>query len=139
MNEWDERDRAEFAVIDSALQAYPLAPAPPTLAPAVMKRIAALSPAPRFRLLWIDYVLGLFGAGMLALVVLFWQVLLPNDLVTLLQVSTVPFDISSTMLWFVSLLAGMVLLICCIAVAALVLKPSPARRAHFRQRRWVMF
>ncbi len=131
MSKWDERDREELAVVDAALRAYPLAPVPPTLAPAVLGRIASLAPAPRFRLLWIDYALWLFGAGMVGLMALFWQVLLPNGLVNLVPMAVVSFDVQSMLLWLISLLAGLILLLCCLAVAAVVLEPGRRYRVRF--------
>jgi hypothetical protein len=58
------------AAVDEALRAYPLTPAPQTLAPAVMTRIRTLSPAPRFRMGWLDYALSLFAAVMVGLALL---------------------------------------------------------------------
>lgn len=130
MNEWTERDREELAMVDGALREYPLAPVPPTLAPAVMQRITQLAPAPRFRLQWMDYALGLFGAGMVGLALLFWQVLLPNGLLNQVPSTIIPFDVSSMLLWLVSLFAGIVLLAGCVVIAALVLKPEPGYRVR---------
>lgn len=68
----------QYRQVDEALRTYPLAPAPATLAPRVAARLRALSPAPRFRLMWTDYVISLFAAGMLGLALLGWQVLTPQ-------------------------------------------------------------
>lgn len=65
--------------IDVALQTYPLARAPRTLAPAVMARIRALSPArPRFQLEWMDFALSLFAATMLGLGYGLWRAISPQ-------------------------------------------------------------
>jgi hypothetical protein len=70
----DER----YQQVDEALRTYPLPPAPVTLAPRVAARLRALSPAPRFRLTWTDYVISLFAAGMLGLALIGWQALSPQ-------------------------------------------------------------
>lgn len=62
-------DRDAYAQIDAALRARPLAPAPATLAPAVMARLRQISTAaarPRFRLTAVDYILPLLGTLMVA-------------------------------------------------------------------------
>src|SRR5689334_6413317 len=122
MNEWNEHEREELAVVDNALRTYPLAPVPPTLAPAVMGRIANRAPMPRFHLQWMDYALGLLAVAMVGLGLLLWQGLFPNSLLDLIQSSVMPFDLQTTVLWLGSLLAGLVLLAGCVAVAALVFK-----------------
>jgi hypothetical protein len=65
-------ERAALAAVDEALRSFPLQPAPPGLAPAVMSALrlpehAALA-RPVFRLSWIDFALSGFTALMLALV-----------------------------------------------------------------------
>ena len=65
-------------VIEDALHTYPLWPAPPTLAPAVMARVRALAPLPRFRLSWVDGLVSFFIAGMTGLAFLIWQLLPPQ-------------------------------------------------------------
>lgn len=62
-----------YAVIDDALETYPLAEPPDTLLPAVMTRIESLSSTPHFRLTWFDYAISLFGAGMVGLLFLLWR------------------------------------------------------------------
>jgi hypothetical protein len=71
-------DRAAFAAVDDALRNYPVIAPPPTFAPAVMARVRALAPAPRFQLAWIDYALALFGAGMVGLVAILCQTIPPE-------------------------------------------------------------
>ena len=61
--------------IEDALRTFPLAEAPPALDEAVMRRVRALAPAPRFRLAWLDYALALFAAGLAGLAALLWLAL----------------------------------------------------------------
>ena len=80
----DER----YQQVDEALRTYPLKAAPATLAPRVAARLrrlgtGALSPAPRFRLMWMDYAISLFAAGMLGLALFGWQLLTPQMLLQL--------------------------------------------------------
>lgn len=77
MNELTDRDRAAFAAVDEALRTCPRSPAPPGFSRAVAARIRALTPAPRFRLGWIDYAVSLFAAGMAGLAFLMWQSIPP--------------------------------------------------------------
>jgi hypothetical protein len=123
MHECDTRERAELAAIDEALRTYPLVPAPPTLAPAVLARVQAQTLAPRFRLGWIDYALGLFGTSMAGLVLLFGQVLLPDGLPSVLLSSVGFTDAPSIVFWIVIGLGGLVLLAGCLVVAAVALAP----------------
>src|ERR1051325_7056079 len=67
-----------LAAVEDALRTYPLASAPAAFTPKVMRRIRALTPAPRFRLAWIDYALSLFAAGMAGLLVFLWQSIPPH-------------------------------------------------------------
>jgi hypothetical protein len=67
-----------LAAVDAALRTYPLAPAPAAFTPQVMSRIRALTPAPRFRLAWIDYAVSLFAAGMVGLLIVLWQSIPPQ-------------------------------------------------------------
>jgi len=73
MSEQSAIDRAAYAAVDEALRTAPLAVVPPTLAPAVMRRVRGLTAAPRFRLVWLDYALSLFAAGLAGLLLLLWQ------------------------------------------------------------------
>lgn len=62
-------ERDAYAQVDAALRAHPLAPAPTTLAPAVMARlrqISATTSRPRFRLTAFDFVLPIIGTLMVA-------------------------------------------------------------------------
>jgi hypothetical protein len=67
-NNLNTLDQVEYAAIEDALHSIELIEAPPTLARGVIRRLHSRPQLPRFRLLWIDYVLSLFVAGMLALI-----------------------------------------------------------------------
>jgi hypothetical protein len=67
-NNLNTLDKVEYAAIEDALHSIELIEAPPTLAKGVIRRLHSRPQLPRFRLLWIDYVLSLFVAGMLALI-----------------------------------------------------------------------
>ena len=75
-----ERDRREFVLVEDAMRTYPLADTPPGFAGAVMTRVRAAAPAPRFRVTWLEALISLCvpGAGMLALVI--WASLPPQTL-----------------------------------------------------------
>jgi len=67
-------ERAAFAAVDDALRSFPLQPAPPGLAAAVLAELRSPERArtvwPVFRLSWMDFALSGFAALMLALVLL---------------------------------------------------------------------
>jgi len=67
-------ERAAFAAVDDALRSFPLQPAPPGLAAAVLAELRSPEQAravrPVFRLSWMDFALSGFAALMLALVLL---------------------------------------------------------------------
>ena len=92
MNEWmekEQREREAYALVDKALRSYPLAPAPATLLPAVMARVAVASAEitpPRFSLSWLDVVLSLFLASILTLVCAVWLAI-PEQLNAFVQYS----------------------------------------------------
>ena len=67
-NNLNTLDQVEYAAIEDALHSIELIEVPPTLARGVIRRLHSRPQLPRFRLLWIDYVLSLFVAGMLALI-----------------------------------------------------------------------
>ncbi len=70
MDGLSERDRREFTLVEAAMRTYPLADTPPDFAGAVMSRVRAAAPAPRFRVSWLEVLVSLFvpGSGLLALV-----------------------------------------------------------------------
>src|SRR6266851_2369296 len=81
MSSWPEEarsaqsaERAAIAAVDEALRSFPLQPAPPGLAPAVLAELRsperARAARPVFRLSWMDFALSGFAALMLALVLL---------------------------------------------------------------------
>src|SRR5438045_4123140 len=67
-------EQRAMATVDDALRSFPLQPAPPGLAPAVLAELRSpgYAPAARpvFRLSWMDFALSGFAALMLALVLL---------------------------------------------------------------------
>lgn len=67
-NGLDSRDPDGYAAVEDALRTIELVEAPPTLATGILRQLHSRPQLPRFRLLWIDYVLSLFVAGMLALI-----------------------------------------------------------------------
>jgi hypothetical protein len=73
----DLNERAAFAEVDAALRTAPIPSAPPALTPAVLARIRALSPAPRFRLTWLDIAIPLFLSGTATALYLVWRSLPP--------------------------------------------------------------
>ena len=83
-----QRLHQERARVEDALRTYPLAEAPADLAGRVMERVRAESPAPRFRVTWLDTLISLVvpGAGML---LLFTWASLPPQAVAYLQTRTV--------------------------------------------------
>ena len=120
MSEPTDQDINSYAVVDEALRTYPLVPTPPTLAPAIMARVHAMSLAPRFRLKWIDYALSFFAAGMVGLGLSLWQSVSPQlatDAQTLLiDLGQYP----NLAIWAATLSIGMALAVCTLTLAALV-------------------
>ena len=130
MTELTEHDRAAYAAVDDALHTYPPAPVPPTLAPAVMARVHALSPAPHFRLEWIDYALSLFAAGMVGLGLTFWKpistqlaVEAQGQFIDLLQYP----DIRT---WMATFFVGLALAVGTLMLAALIFAQTSASRSR---------
>jgi hypothetical protein len=62
------QDPGGYAAVEDALRTIELVETPPTLAAGILRQLHSRPQMPRFRLLWIDYVLSLFVAGMLALI-----------------------------------------------------------------------
>jgi hypothetical protein len=58
--------------IEDALRTFPAAAAP-DLRGAVLARLRALSPPPRFRLHWLDYAVSLVAAGTIGVSLALWQ------------------------------------------------------------------
>ena len=63
-------ERARYAAVDDALRSFPLQPAPPGLAPAVLAVLPAPMARPVFHLSWMDFALSGLVALRLALVLL---------------------------------------------------------------------
>jgi hypothetical protein len=100
MNNQIEND----ASIDDALRTYPLAPTPPTLAPGVMARVELLAQS-RFRLTAMDYVLGVIGASVFGIALMFWQTI-ALDIITRAFDQLVPVMIDPRAGMWVMLIAG---------------------------------
>ncbi len=109
-----------FHQVDEALRTYPLKPTPATLAPRMAARLRALAPAPRFQLMWTDYALSLFAAGMLGLALLAWQVVTPQTLVRF-QFHALRIVQQVGVVGVGALLGGLVLAIGACGLAALIL------------------
>jgi len=67
-------------LIEEALRSYPLAEVPPNFSIQIMRQIRKTQPAPKFRLTWMDYALGLFlcllpVTGFAAWALLPWQII----------------------------------------------------------------
>ncbi|HEY4689506.1 MAG TPA: hypothetical protein VIK33_09355 [Anaerolineae bacterium] len=131
MSELTDRDRAAFAAVDDALRAYPLAPAPPNLLPAVMARVRVQSPVPRFRLAWIDYAVSLFAAIMAGLAILLWQSIPPQVIVQAQVELALLLQLYGTPVWVVTLAAGLMLAGCALVLMAwLFAQGQGVRRRH---------
>jgi hypothetical protein len=72
MGNLTERDHQEFALVEAAARSYPLVDTPPDFSAAVMSRVRATSPMPRFRFTWQEIVLSLFIAGIAVLASAAW-------------------------------------------------------------------
>lgn len=139
MNEWTDRDRTAFAVedplqkeVDEVLRTYPLTPAPPTLSPRVMARIRALTPAPSFRLAWIDYAISLFVTGMAALIFILWQSIPPlESMRARMQVSFVLMHFPTDLLW-PALLGGVIAMGAALLAAGIVFARLIEPHVHLR-------
>lgn len=64
------KNPTRFVAVEDALYTLQLVEAPPFLSKKVIQELENRPQLPRFHLLWIDYVLSLFVAGMLALIYL---------------------------------------------------------------------
>lgn len=119
-----------FHQVDEALRTYPLRPVPRTLAPQVTARLRSLAPAPRFRLMWADYALSLFAAGMLGLALLGWQVLTPHVLLKL-QWQALRIGQQLGVVGGVALVGGLALAVGACGLAALILA-RPVQKTWLR-------
>lgn len=77
-NGFNIQDQAQYEAIEDALRTMELVEAPPSLVAGILQQLHSRPQLPRFRLLWIDYVLSLFVAGMLALIYLVGGALPPE-------------------------------------------------------------
>ena len=80
MNADRDHEPTTSDAVDDALRTYPLVAAPPIIMLNVMARLRGLPPElrPRFRLGWLDYVLGLFTTGMAGVGWILWQSIPPQ-------------------------------------------------------------
>ena len=124
----DER----YQQVDEGLRTYPVKAAPATLAPRVSARLRALTPAPKFRLLWSDYALSLFAAGMLGLGLLGRQLLAPQLLLRLQFYALVVVE-QVGIVGGVALAGGLLLAGAACVLAALILA-QPFSRSLYRLR-----
>ena len=125
-------ERRAYAAINDALRSFPLRPAPPGLAPAVMavlrtpERSAAARPV--FQLSWIDFALSGFAALMLALVLSLSGWVPPVAAARMQAMVAAPLLQSDVLVW-VFALAGLVAAAGLTLVAGLVFRrPRGLRR-----------
>ena len=78
MRPLSEDDLTAWAAVDDALRTQLPAVPPLTFRAAVMARVRALQPAPRFRLHWLDFALSVFVAGMAGLALWLWPLVPPQ-------------------------------------------------------------
>lgn len=92
------------AQIEAALRSAPLAPPPPLLYAAVMRRVRLSPPLPRFQVSWLDLALSLFLAAVPGLIWIGWRSLPPLwfealRLQTLYQLQRLWYLEFSSMIW----------------------------------------
>ena len=123
-------ERSAYATIDAALRSFPLRPAPPGLAPAVLAALRAPERAgvarPVFQLSWMDFALSGFAALMLALVLLMSGWLTPAAARLQAMVSA-PLIQSDVLVWGFAL-AGLVAMAGLMLLAGLVFRPPGGLR-----------
>jgi hypothetical protein len=78
MGNLTERERQEFALVEAAARAYPLADTPTDFSAVVMSRVRAASPVPPFRITLQEIILSLFIAGIAILASAAWFSLPPQ-------------------------------------------------------------
>jgi hypothetical protein len=66
--DWGGHDSVGYGAVEDALSTLELVEPPSSLAINIIQELKHRPQLPRFRLLWFDYVLSLFVAGMLALI-----------------------------------------------------------------------
>jgi hypothetical protein len=127
-----EAERAAYAAVDSALRSFPLQPAPPGLAPAVLAVLRSPERAavarPVFRVSWIDFALSGFAAMMLALVLSLSGWLTPAAAARLQAMAAEPLLQSDVLVWGFAL-AGLVAMAGLMLVAGFVFRrPAGPRK-----------
>jgi hypothetical protein len=130
--ETPDGERRAYAAINDALRSFPLRPAPPGLAPAVMALLRAPERAaaarPVFQLSWIDFALSGFTALMLALVLSLSGWVPPAAAARMQAMVAAPLLQSDVLVW-VFALAGLVAAAGLTLVAGLVFRrPRGLRR-----------
>jgi hypothetical protein len=124
-------ERAAITAVDDALRSFPLQPAPPSLASAVLAELRsperAAAARPVFRLSWMDFALSGFVALMLALVLLVSGWLTPTA-DRMQAIVAGPLFQGNGLVWALAL-AGLVVTGGLLLVAGLVFqRPGPLRR-----------
>jgi hypothetical protein len=105
-------------LIEAALRTYPLADVPPNFSRMVMRQIQKTQPAPKFRLTWMDYALGLFLCLLPVTGFVAWAFLPPQIFARLqyqwlmlsspaLEPVTVSLAVTALVLSMLALIAGM--------------------------------
>lgn len=80
MREEPESGQRAYAIVDEALKSYSLSPAPPSLLPAVMRRVQASAVRPRLRPRLLDTIVSAFIALMVLCTALFWHLPAPDSM-----------------------------------------------------------
>lgn len=105
MSQITDHQPEPLAIVDDALQTYPLAPLPPHLHASIMAQIRTTPQLPPFRLAWLDYALSLFAACMTAVIIWLLQMMpaeltlnFPQNLSLLLPTQITPLFFSGLVL-----------------------------------------
>ncbi len=116
MSQINDHQQNSFAIVDDALQTYPLAAVPAHLHASIMAQIRATPQVPPFRLAWQDYTLSLFAAGMTAVIIWLLETIpaqlsvnVQQDLLLFLPIHITPALFSGLVLLATLLLAGIAL------------------------------
>jgi hypothetical protein len=124
MNDASDRSRRLDALVEEALRAYPVAPAPPSLYPAIMERVRATEQLPPFRLAALDVMVSLAVAVLAGLVFLLWP-MIASPALTVVRDPLVAVAGSAEDIVWAATLAGMALVGALLLAAHAVLSPAP--------------